>query len=171
METIRKNFDLALAKGEYGERIVRRILEAKGFVVYKPNTPGAHAFDALAIKDKQRCIALDVKAKARRNKYPDTGISVSHYRTYKAFSELHNMPFWIVFVDEMAGDIYGNTLEMLDREVTSNGISYPFEFQGKTRYWPLISMRLLHKLSEQEMLDLQNLSQRSHDYDPDFATP
>ena len=168
METTRKNFDLAMAKGEYGERIVRRILEAKGFVVYKPNTPGAHAFDALAIKDKQRCIALDVKAKARRNKYADTGITVSHYLTYKAFSERHSMPFWIVFVDEMVGDIYGNTLEMLDREVTTNGICYPFEYEGKTRYWPLISMRLLHRLTADEMKDLQSLSQRSHEY---TATP
>lgn len=166
MATIRKNFDLSLAKGEYGEQIVRRILEKQGFVIYKPQTEGAHAFDVLAIQNKTRCIALDVKAKARRNKYADTGINVRHYQTYKAFSEAHQMPFWVVFVDEMLGRIYGNTLANLDKPVTEAGISYPFEYAGLIRYWPLASMIFMHTLTCDEKADLAALSQRSHAYNP-----
>lgn len=167
METTRKSFDVALAKGEYGEKIVRQILEEKGFVVYKPYTNGAHAFDVLAIKDKQKCIALDVKAKARRNAYPDTGINLSHYSVYKAFSESHRMPFWLVFVDEAMGQIYGNCLEELDKPRMVNGQSYPFVWRGNnsgTIYWPLKAMILFRELSNSDVQELKSLSQRTHEY-------
>jgi hypothetical protein len=167
METTRKSFDVALAKGEYGESIVRAILEEKGFVVYKPTTKGAHAFDVLAIKDKARCIALDVKAKARRNKYADTGINLRHYHTYKTFSEKHCMPFWIVFVDEMLGKIYGNTIEELDKPRTVDGKDYPFEWHDSekaTRYWPIDAMLVFRKLDERDLEVLRGLSQRTHLY-------
>ena len=167
METTRKNFDIALAKGEYGEAIVRAILEQKGFIVYKPATEGAHAFDVLAIKDKARCIALDVKAKARRNKYPDTGINLNHYNTYKEFSEKHLMPFWIVFVDEMVGKIYGNTIEELDKPRTVNGIDYPLKWNNGGRiiiYWPIEAMLVFRSLKESDLDALRGLSQRTHLY-------
>jgi hypothetical protein len=162
----RKSFDGRLLKGEYGEAIVRGLLEAKGFVVYKPFTEGAHAFDVLAIKDKARCIALDVKAKARRNKYEDTGIPERHYRTYLNFSTTHNMPFWVVFVDEMLGAIYGNTISKLDAPVSAAGINYPHVYGGDngTRYWHLSSMVTLSKLSEVQIGELKGLSQRQHEY-------
>jgi len=161
-----KNFDVAMAKGKFGEFIVRRILEAKGFIVYEPRTVGAHAFDVLAIKDKKRCIAMDVKAKARRNKYADTGINERHYKIYSDFSRTHNMPFWVVFVDEMVGEIYGNTLEALDIPRTIDGIIYPMIYGGDTgtRYWPLAAMIKLHDLTASEKEELSRLSQRSHEY-------
>lgn len=167
MVTTSRNFDLALEKGEYGEQIVRRILEQKGFVVYKPHTEGAHAFDVLAIKDKSRCIAMDVKAKSRRNKYADTGINVRHFLTYKSFSETHRMPFWLVFVDEMIGKIYGNTLDQLAKPMQRDGISYPYTFDngyGATIYWHLESMIEMYSLSETDKSNLVKLSQRNHEY-------
>jgi len=166
MATTPKSFDVAMAKGEYGERIVRRILESNGFIVYKPNTPGAHAFDVLAIKDKQRCIAMDVKAKARRNKYADTGIDVRHYNIYLSFSQTHLMPFWVVFVDEMMGKIYGNTLDELDKKRTVDGINYPMEYGGNngTRYWPIEAMRVFYSLTTEDKQALAELSQRNHEY-------
>jgi hypothetical protein len=167
METTRKNFSVALAKGEYGEKIVRAILEEKGFVVYKPYTEGAHAFDVLAIKDKKKCIAIDVKAKARRNAYPDTGINLSHYKTYCEFSDTHKMPFWLVFVDEAMGQIYGNTIEELDKKRAENGRNYPLLWEGKnstTIYWPLSAMLVFRKLSDVDIDTLKQLSQRNHEY-------
>lgn len=167
MATTPRSFDLALAKGEYGEQIVRRILEGKGFVVYKPNTEGAHAFDVLAIKDKRLCIALDVKAKSRRNKYADTGINLRHFETYKRFSDRHTMPFWLIFVDEMLGKIYGNTLEELAKPIEVEGINYPLIYgdtQTGTIYWHMQSMRQIHTLTESEKADLVGLSQRNHEY-------
>ena len=79
----RHDFEKALVKGKIGEDIVRRYLEEKGYVVYKPVTEGAHAFDILAVKDKKTVIIADVKTKARRNYFPDTGINYKHYVEYK----------------------------------------------------------------------------------------
>jgi hypothetical protein len=169
MATTRANFDTAKAKGEFGERIVRRWLEGRGFVVYKPETEGAHAFDALAIKDKERCIALDVKAKARRNLYKDTGISERHYQTYAKFSQRHKMPFWVVFVDEMQGTIYGNSLGALNEAKVVDGVTYPLNYNG-TRFWPLQNMVPIHELSYQEQEELARLSQRNYAYAPGAAS-
>lgn len=170
METTRKSFDVSLAKGRIGEDIVKRYLEKSGFCVYQPNTAGAHAFDIMAIKNKERCIAIDVKAKARRNKYPDTGIDGKHYETYKAFSEKHQMPFWVFFVDEHMMSIYGNEISELDKERVIEGKKYPLiwkEANGKTtRYWPLSAMLTIHTMTQEEASTLEFLSQRSHEYNP-----
>jgi hypothetical protein len=165
METTPRNFNTALEKGEYGEQIVRCILEEKGFIVYKPNTEGAHAFDILAIKDKSKCIAMDVKAKARRNKYADTGINLRHYNVYKRFADKHAMDFWLIFVDEMLGSIYGNTLEKLDEPKKVDGIKYPYNSNNSIRYWPISSMIVIHQLNQKERADLACLSQRSYNYE------
>lgn len=165
METTPRNFNTALEKGEYGEQIVRSILEKKGFIVYKPNTEGAHAFDILAIKDKSKCIAMDVKAKARRNKYADTGIDLRHYNVYKRFADKHAMDFWLIFVDEMLGSIYGNTLEKLNEPKKVAGIEYPYDSNNSIRYWPISSMIVIHQLNQKERADLACLSQRSYNYD------
>lgn len=170
METIRKNFKIALAKGEYGEQIIKSILERKGFVVYRPATEGAHAFDVMAIKDKQRCIAMDVKAKSRRNNYADTGINMKHYKIYEAFQKTHNMPFWVVFVDEYLMQIYGNTLDNLNMPVVVGGKKYPLHWKAKngeeTIYWPLVNMREIHSLDEAQALHLRSMNQRNHEYGP-----
>lgn len=165
METTPKNFNTALEKGEYGEQIVRSILEEKGFIVYKPNTEGAHAFDILAIKDKSKCIAMDVKAKARRNKYADTGINLRHYNVYKRFADKHAMDFWLIFVDEMLGSIYGNTLEKLNEPKKVDGIEYPYDSNKSIRYWPIRSMIVIYQLNQKERADLACLSQRSYNYE------
>lgn len=159
------NFDVALAKGEYAEGIVRRWLETRGWVVYQPMTDKAHAFDVLAIKDKRDCIALDIKAKARRTKYPDTGIDIRHYETYKQFAAKHTMPFWICFVDEYLKQIYGNSLDALDMPLIVGGVQYPF-VKYNIRFWPVVPerMKILHYLTDKECEELKALSQRSYDY-------
>jgi len=158
METTPTNFNLALTKGEYAEGIVRLLFEDRGYVVYQPTTSGAHAFDMMAIKDKKRCLALDVKAKARRNAYPDTGINEQHYQTYINFSRNHNMDFWVVFVDEMDGHIYGNEI---------NSLNYPTpRIENSIRYFPLSNMKTLAALSDGEKDKLKSLNQRRHNYKP-----
>lgn len=167
---ILKSFEVSLMKGRYGEEIVRRYLEAKGYVVYNPVTDGAHAFDILAIKDKSKCIAIDVKAKSRRTKYPDTGINQKHLECYELFSKTHNMQFWLFFVDEFLGTIYGNTLSELSEIRMENGIKYPLYWQSHNGgadivYWPLSAMKTVHVLTDKEKRELADLSQRNYDYE------
>lgn len=168
---IKPSFEKSLKKGRVGEEYVRGLLEKKGYIVYTPKTEGAHAFDFLAIKEKEKCIALDVKSKARRNKYKDTGVNLKHYRIYEAFMKRHNMPFWLIFVDEMEKKIYGNTIEALMADKKEEfGINYPYIWKRKpddkdgTIYWHLDSMIQMGCLECEAQELLCVLSQRNHEY-------
>jgi len=162
-----RNFEIALKKGKVGEHIVRKHLEHKGWVVYQPETSGAHCFDILALLNKKNAIALDVKAKSRMNKYPATGIDQRHFEEYKNFSEKHLMPFWVVFVDEMQRTVYGNTIEELEKSRTVEGIAYPFVMQiaKPVRIWPLVAMKHIANLGDSDQADLLALNQRKHVYE------
>lgn len=163
MATTPRNFETCLAKGEYGESIVRRLFEEKGYIVYNPKTKGAHPFDIFALNTGKPCIAADVKSKPRRILYPDTGISLKHYNIYLNFSKAHSMEFWIIFVDQNSGDIYGNTISKLDVPRIIDNRTYPLN-EDKTRYWPVKAMRFFHKLTDQEMKELNRLSQINDKY-------
>lgn len=162
------NFEVALLKGSVGEAIVRTYLEARGWVVYQPMTEGAHCFDMLSIKGKRNAIALDIKAKARLNKFPATGVNERHFQEYKAFSEKHSMPFWIVFVDEGMRKIYGNTLEELEKPKFEDGRNYPLlpNWKVPTRLWPLSAMKLIADLNDEEVYRLSQHNQRNYSYQP-----
>jgi len=162
-----KSFEISLRKGTLGEKICREKLEAKGWVVYSPVTEGAHAFDMLAIKDKMRAIAMDVKAKARLNYMPATGINQNHFEIYDAFSRKHNMPFWIIFVDEWERKIYGNSIERLECPFKSPGHGmFPVVKNWKVpiRLWHLNQMIHIADVDEDLVADLEEVSQRAYGY-------
>ena len=169
----RKSFELAMAKGDAGEAIVRQKLEGKGWVVYQPVTEGAHHFDMLGIYQKRTAVAFDVKATARMNKFPCTGVNQKHFDEYQQFSQRHAMPFWIVFVDEGMRQIYGNTIEELEKPIAVNGINYPWNFTPKfgapLRLWALASMKVIADLDAESAEVLKSLSQRNHEYMPGEA--
>lgn len=171
-----KSFKTSLKKGDIGERVVIPILERKGFTVYRPFTEGAHCFDILAIQNKDKAIALDVKAKARLNRYEATGIDQRHFEEYRNFSEKHNMDFWVIFVDEMLGEVYGNKLTELEKprcksgEISELNKTYPMvkpwgDYGSDIRVWHLNSMiRNMGTINDEAVIDLKNYSQRTHDY-------
>lgn len=164
----RPSFEIALKKGEVGEQIVRQHLEGKDWVVYQPQTPGAHCFDILAIKDKKQAIALDVKAKSRMNKFPATGINQKHFEEYQHFSEKHLMPFWVIFVDEMQKTVYGNSIEELEKKREVEGVTYPFIMKtayAAVRLWPLEAMKPIAVLDEREQEQLISFNQRKYTYE------
>jgi hypothetical protein len=162
METTQKGFERAVAKGEYGERIVREYLESKGYVVYFPFTKDrAHAFDMLATLDKKRVIGLDVKAKARMNKWRKTGINESSYNEYLAFSKSANIPFYLVFVDEHPKEmsVYGG-------EISAIGKPEIIEMVSRVRvcFWYLDKFKKLFDITPEMQAGLIAYSQRRHDY-------
>lgn len=168
METKLKSFEIALEKGAEGEAIVRQILEERGWVVYQPLTEGAHAFDMMCIKDKKSAIALDIKAKARMNKWPATGVNQNHFEEYQRFSIKHKMPFYLIFVDEGIKKIYGNSIKELERPRSFNGCQYPMLVsQDKIRIWPLIAMKTISELSENHVHKLTQFNQRNYQYSPE----
>lgn len=165
----RTNFEVSLLKGEIGERIMRPFFEQKGWCVYRAVTDCAHAFDGLAIHSQRDAIAYDVKAKSRMNHYPATGINQKNYETYLAFKDKHQMPFWLFFIDECLGQIYGNEIGVLDQPRVVEGRKYPFVMQPRNsqpiRIWPLTSMEVVACLTELERAALEACNQRKHAYD------
>jgi hypothetical protein len=169
MATILRNSETCFDKGDYGELLFRDILEKKDYTVYTPKTKGAHPFDIIAVHkchktgEKKPVFAADVKTKPMRVFYSDTGISLNHYYTYLKFSKTHLMEFWLIFVDQNLGKIYGNTISKLDIPIVINSRAYPLN-EGKTRYWPIESMLPIRLLTGDEIEELDRLSQINDKY-------
>lgn len=164
-------------KGNIGEMEVSNYFAQKGYIVYKPENGGAHPFDKLiARKDKREIFIAEVKTKARRSYYPDTGIDIRHYEGYCYITQKHNMELFIYFVDELMEKIYGNTLKKLKNPIkieyeyeTNFGnkkhktLKYPLKEKGII-YFPLKNMIKICELSSEQVKILKKLNQRSYVY-------
>lgn len=159
MATTQKNFNIALTKGEIGESIIREYLESRGWIVYSPITKNKpHYFDQLATKNKEQVIAIDVKTKARLNKWAAQGINIKHYNEYKNFIEKVNVPFYIIFVDDKNGDVYSAELKNL-----KNGFNpAPYIIA-----WELKQMKFLFNIGEEKIRLLSKYDQRSYEFEPE----
>lgn len=153
-----KSFDIALKKGEIGERIIREYLENKGWIVYIPFTKHkAHYFDILATKNKEKAIAIDVKTKARLNKWDAQGIDTRHYNQYMSFLKNHNVPFYICFIDDKSGDVHVAELDKLKEPIQVNKFIIA---------WNVSQMSLLMNIGEELINELSKYDQRNYDYNP-----
>lgn len=155
-------------KGSMGENIIDRYLISQGYVPYMAVYEGAHPFDRIvATPDKKNIYVVEVKTKARRTYYPDTGIDTRHYFDYKHVTEKYNMRMLIFFVDEYVGTVYGNFLDVLDQarvvEHKNRFIEYPLKQRG-ILYFPLCAMLTVAAVSAEESKELKKLSKRSCDY-------
>jgi len=170
-------------KGNFGERIVKDYLEKEGYVVYTTKSIGSHLCDGfVSNKNKKEIFIGDVKSKARRNIYPDTGIDEKYYNNYKELSMKYNMPFFLYFIDEGMKKIYGNRLDVLEIERTilyeyDNGkgkesfpITYPspkIDSKGNNIvYFPLCCMKEMNNITSEDVEILKDLSRRSIEYKP-----
>ena len=142
---------------------MREYLERKGYIVYEPQTGGAHGFDKLAVLDKRQAIIAECKSKARRNKYADTGINIRHLEEYEYISNKHNLPVFIFFVDESIGKIYGNTLKRLLVPCVIDGKQYPSREKGII-YFPLINTKWVCDISSSEIELMKANATRNYEY-------
>jgi len=158
-------------KGDLGEEIVSKYFDEKGYVIYKPISNRAHGFDRLVSHGKDRFVIVEVKTKAKRNSFPDTGINYKHYLEYRKISEKHNLPVFIYFVDEMLGQIYGGELDKLEipdcYEFNGKNFSYPLiEQYDKTKiiYFYQPTMNVIKELTPEQIEHIKSFSTRNHDY-------
>ena len=164
MNQINFNDKQTTRKGKLGESIVRKYMEDRGWIIYEPETDKPHAFDKVAIKDKDKICLLEVKTKARRNFYNDTGIDIRHYLEYKNISEKYHLPIFLFFVDEMLGKVYGNKLSYLEEKIkTSDGTQYPLEQKGII-YFPLERMKPIAILDIKSVMEIKQLNTRNYEY-------
>lgn len=172
MGTILKNSEwesrTEVKKGNVGESCVKKFLEEKGFVCYQPTTENAHAFDMLAIKNKQTAIIAEVKTKELMLKWKATGFPQRNFLEYKRFYEKYGIKIFIFFVDHVQGAIYGNWLmECLEKPFEAEGKTFPCvqeTWNPPTRLYHFNSMRPIAKLTETQIQELKALTQRSYAY-------
>lgn len=148
-------------KGNLGEKLIKKYLEKKGCIVYKPITDGAHYFDYLATKDNKKIYIVEVKTKPRRKYYSDTGVDIKHYKIYKKIKEEHNLKLFIYFVDEIKGTIYGNELNELCKEVEDK--RYPMKQKGII-YFHLDNMIELAKLTKEDIAEIKKYNSANYKY-------
>lgn len=162
MATIQRNSPwhdkTEVKRGDYGEELVRKILEQHNFIVYQAITDGAHLIDFIIELNKNFIFAVDVKTKSMMKKYAETGIDYDSYQYYRDFSQKAHMPVLLVFVDPSKGKIYGNFLSVLDEPRIQYGIRYPktmaTKYDGrnkKIRYYPECAMLPLGEISPREV--------------------
>lgn len=144
-------------KGKIGEAIIRKHLNDKGWTTYSPDGSGPHYFDMVAMKNKEKVIALDVKTKARLNFWNAQGINLSHYEQYMKFVNDTNVPFYLVFVDDKNGDIHVGELAKLKNPI------YPCK---GVIAWSLEQMNCIGKITDQEIETLSKYDARNHPYNP-----
>ena len=158
---------LQVKKGNIGESIVDDYFKGQGYIIYKPVTDAPHLIDRFYVKDKKKLIFADVKTKAKRNKYPDTGFNYKHYEEYKTLQAI-GLEVWIFFVDEAEGVVYGNTLEKLSipRTIQHKGqtIKYPLRW-GEIIYFPRDVMSDIYLLSNKEVGDIKSYNTRNYEYE------
>jgi hypothetical protein len=175
------NTTQAYKLGEYGELLVKRTIERRGYLVYGCETKDvAHPLDTFIVKrtDWSRLFLLEVKTKKYRDAYPDTGINTRHYHSYTGLIETTGMRFLLAFVDSKLKAIYMGELGLNPEQgehinagytiATAYGNqSYPFP-HGRQTYFPLgkllpaykedTGFKLLRKLTEQEISKIGSLS-------------
>jgi hypothetical protein len=155
-------------KGSLGESLVDQMLIDQGYIPYRAIVDEAHPFDRLCTsKDKRRILIAEVKTKPRRKYYPDTGINLSCYRTYKNIMDTYGIPVWLFFVDEDSAEIYGGELADLEteRHIAHKGtvLHYPLH-QGGIVYFPRIHMKTYAKLPVGAVTALNGYSTREIGY-------
>lgn len=155
-------------KGRIGERIVDGLFGQYNIVPYAATTDGPHPFDRLcASSDKRRLFVVEVKSKARRNFYPDTGVDERHYHDYKHIKETYQVPVYLFFVDELQRKIYGGELDFLSapRRIEYKGrtLEYPIT-KGGIVYFPLKAMRTIGVLNDEDAERLVGASSRNYEY-------
>jgi hypothetical protein len=154
-------------KGTLGEMICKNHFEDKGLVVMIPVTEAAHAFDMMVWEGKTNPIIVDIKTKASRLHYPDTGFDTPDFEKYLEVSEKHNMRVVIFFVDEVRKEIYYAPLDKLVEPVTivhkGKELHYPFEKWGIT-FFPLESMKKLCDLTDEQVKELKELTNSNYNY-------
>jgi len=148
---------IQVKKGDIGEEIVKKYLQNRGWIIYKPITDGAHPFDMFCSRNKTEFMALDVKTKARLNNWAATGIDIRHYNDYKTLTETLDIDFYLFFVDDKVGTVHCQQLSKLPE---------PFKVTKYIYAWNLEDMIYLFTISDEEIKKISNFDSRNYDYKP-----
>lgn len=152
-------------KGDYAESLVVRELEAINFAVYVTESERNHPFDIIYTGSYTDALggnfnAGDVKAKARRKYYPDTGLDVRAFNYYKKIKEHFSLDrFNLFFVDEEVKKCYYGEIDELQKKY----LSYPRIERGII-YFHLDTLIHFFDLTDEEANKLISLTTKDDKY-------
>jgi len=147
-------------KGMIGESIVRRRLESKGWQVTQFTYDMAHVFDMFCHNMKTgQSMVVEVKTKSRMKLYDETGISHYHFLRYRKWIEKHDLEFYLLFVDHIAGCIYAADFRKLCMK--------PMMERGRSVTWNMKYLQHWQDLTQEEIDVIENVSER-YDITPTY---
>ena len=123
---------LQVRKGNVGEAIFDELSKRLGYIIYKPEADKGHGFDRL-VTDRKKYFLAEIKTKAMRDYYEDTGFNYKRFIEYEEQCKELNLKMFIFFVDEKKGLIYGDFLHNLKKEKI-------IQWRGKDLKYPLIQV-------------------------------
>ena len=146
-------------KGAIGEIIILDYLEKNGYECYTAyNQNKAHKCDIIVFNKKNEIVFVDVKTKAKLNKYNATGINTYSYNNYKKIMNETGKNFFVFFVDENAKDIH-----LLDLSNCSDGFHLVQNYS--ITYWKLEEMiKISDNLDENICKQIKDLNTRNYKY-------
>lgn len=158
-------------KGTLGESIVIETLK-KLFPEYDILTQNikdkAHWVDLILMNKINNDIKyIEVKTKARLNKYPMTGIDYKHYQEYIRLNK-KGIDVIIFFVDDKLGDIHYLPVSKAIELENQNKIKI-LDFKQrninkKTICWFLEDMKFITNISKDQIDKLTKLDERNHNF-------
>jgi len=159
---------IEVQKGDLGELLVDEYIKSKGVVPYKPDADQAHPFDRLcASRDKKTLYIAEVKSKAKRKYYPDTGIDIRSYNGYKEIQEKYKINVFMYFVDDEMGLIYGGPLNRISKKHTilhnNKHLEYPITMKDII-YFPLKLMKQVAQINKENISKLTSLTTKNTKY-------
>ena len=134
-------------KGDLGEHIATRYLRQQGWIIYVNDVDAPHPIDLCGIIESQICL-FDIKTKARRRNYDDTGMDLSDWYHYHTLQQANpGVMVILIWVDEVTGTIYGRSL---------NTLSDPSHchVDGDIIYFNLDQMATIATLTDEEIAQL-----------------
>lgn len=132
--------------GELGEEMVlNEFCRAKGYFPFRPSIDNtSHPIDGICMDPKTgKKFNIDIKTKSSRIYYPDTGCDTADIKKYLEYAD----PTYLLFVDPKSGNVYGNWLQKLKKNMVVD---------GKLTFLQLKDMTEYRKLTQDEILQLKN---------------
>ena len=155
-------------KGEIGEGIIINMIKNSypNYDILKHSIKDkAHWIDIIIMNKKNNDIRfVEVKTKARMNKFPMTGIDLKHYKEYLKLYLKTKIEILIYFIDDKIGNIY--LLPISKAIELENQDKYKTFKNGEIICWFLDDMKYIKKISENKIKELTKYDERNYEFKP-----
>lgn len=153
--------DLQTTKlGNVGEKYISEFAQSKGAKAWTPKEEMSYPVDSICMKD-WKPFGIEAKTKPKMKYYDFTGFDTNDYNSY-ADATQKGFPIYILFIDSITNSIYGNWMKELELQPKK------YFNDGKLITFPMSAMTHYRYLSEEEVSELNELSQSKYYLNPQY---